>query len=154
MKQEGEILVVDDDLSVRRIITCLLEYGGYKVGAVEGGEAALRLLAQRQFDVVITDFSMPGMRGDQLVARIRQQLPTQRIIMVTAFADDHTILGLPFGSVDALLPKPFSLEELHQTLERVLTGESAAPAIPTGHQNSVQMMRRPGDAGDDFLAGL
>lgn len=123
MKPGVEILVVDDDQSVREALKHLLEYSGHTVRAVEGGKAALALLALHKFDVVITDFSMPGMRGDQLVAHIRQLLPAQRIVMITAFIEDPTVLGQPSTSVDALLFKPFSFTELNQTIERVLAEE-------------------------------
>jgi len=123
MRKGLDILVVDDEPGVRQALKCLLEHGGHKVGAVEGGVAALALLQQRTFDVVITDFSMPGMRGDQLVKRIRQLVPVQRIIMVTAFAEDYTVLGQPDLGVDALLAKPFSFKDLTLTIERVMAKE-------------------------------
>jgi CheY-like chemotaxis protein len=123
-----DILVVDDEPSVRHAIKSLLEFSGHKVGEVEGGEAALALLGRRSFDVVITDFSMPGMRGDQLVARIRKQLPHQRIIMITALVEDYLTYSQYPGSVNALIAKPFSFQELTETLERVLAGESVATA--------------------------
>ena len=121
-----DILVVDDDSSVRHAIKSLLEFNGHKVGAVEGGEAALALLGRRCFDVIITDFSMPGMRGDQLVAHIREQRPHQRIIMVTALVEDYLTHSQYPGSVNALLAKPFSFRELTETVERVLLAEDVA----------------------------
>jgi CheY-like chemotaxis protein len=118
------ILLVDDEPAVRLTIKLILEHRGHEVGAVDGGEAALALLARQRFDVVITDYSMPGMRGDQLVARIRQQLPTQPIIMATAFAEDLAAQPNQTQAVDALLQKPFSLTDLDEAIERV-TAQSA-----------------------------
>ena len=123
VRQGIQILVVEDEAVVRRAIKLLLEFDRHKVCAVESGEAALAELAQRRFDVVITDFSMPGMHGDQLVARIRQQLPDQPIIMATAFAEQYKVFGEASGPVDALLFKPFSLKELREAIERVLPYE-------------------------------
>jgi len=123
VKQGLQILVVDDEAVVRRAIKLLLEYDRHKVWAVESGEAALAELAQRRFDLVITDFSMPGMHGDQLVARIRQQTPAQPIIMATAFAEQYKVFGQAAGPVDALLLKPFSIKELREAIERVLACE-------------------------------
>lgn len=119
-----DILVVDDEPAVRHAIKSLLEFRGHKVGAVEGGEAALALLGRRSFDVIITDFSMPGMRGDQLVARIREQRPHQRIIMITALVEDYLMHSQYPGSVNALLAKPFSFKDLMETLEKVMHGEA------------------------------
>jgi CheY-like chemotaxis protein len=126
VKRGVKILVVDDEAIVRRAIKMLLEHDGHKVWPVDSGEAALAELAQRSFDLVITDFSMPGMKGDQLVARIRQLMPTQPIILATAFVEDYKIFGQAIGPVDALLFKPFSLEELREAIERVLAPEQPA----------------------------
>ena len=91
-------------------------------------------MAQRRFDIVITDFSMPGIQGDQLVARIRQMIPTQPIIMITAFVEDYKIFGSASGRVDALLNKPFAFQELREAIKLVLIQEqtdqiSDLPAI-------------------------
>lgn len=126
MKQSFQILVADDEPIVRRSLKMLLEHDGHKVLAVESGEAALAQLAQGRFDLVITDFSMPGMHGDQLVARIRAIRPDQSIIMATAFVEEYKVFGQACGRVDALLLKPFSLAELREAMERVL-----APGEPT-----------------------
>jgi len=88
MKYGTSVLVVDDEFIVRRVVMQLLNRAGYAAEAVESGEAALALLARRKFDVVITDFAMPDMPGDQLAARIRKLLPAQRIIMATAFVEE------------------------------------------------------------------
>ena len=120
MKQELQILVVDDEQTVRRAVKMILAYAGHKVWEADDGEAALRQLAERKFDIVITDFSMPGMHGDQLVARIREKLPAQPIIMITGFPNDYTTFAQPNGQADASLPKPFTLTELYDAIRRVL----------------------------------
>jgi two-component system, cell cycle response regulator CpdR len=135
-KQGAQILVVDDEAIVRRCIKMLLEHDGHRVWPVDSGEAALEQLSQRSFDLVITDFSMPGMHGDQMVARIRQMIPTQPIIMATAFVDDYQIFGQASGRVDALLLKPFSLKQLREAIEQALSSEkldrtTGLPPIPT-----------------------
>ena len=120
MKRTANILVVDDEPLVRQAIAKLLQHCGHQVEAVETGEAALARLARHTFDIVITDFSMPEMQGDELVAQIRQVLPAQLIIMSTAFAEEYEVFGQPARHVDALLLKPFSIDELNKTIERLL----------------------------------
>ena len=130
MKNRLQILVVDDEPTVRQAIKQLLKHVGYEVEAVEGGEAALDLMQQRVFDVVITDFSMPGMYGDQLAARIRQQSPGQPIIMVTAYAQEFKVFGQPYANVDALILKPFTLQELDEAIKQVVRQpQTREPAI-------------------------
>jgi len=98
----------------------LLEHDGHEVCLADSGEAALEILAQRKFELVITDFSMPGMHGDQLVVRIRQLIPNQPIIMASAFVEEYKIFGEASGQVDALLLKPFGMKELRAAIEQVL----------------------------------
>lgn len=119
-------MVVDDEAMVREAMKQLLEHCGHEVEQAEGGEAALAWLTQRDFDVVITDFSMPGMHGDQLVARIREQWPRQRVVMASGFVDEYKVFGQPLAHVDALLLKPFTFQELQDTVERVLAAEPPA----------------------------
>jgi len=123
MNKGLEILVVDDEALVGETIKLLLDHEEHKVCHVESGEAALAELAQRKFDLVITDFLMPGMQGDELVASIRQLAPAQPIIMVTAFINEFKVFGQSSGKPDAILLKPFSLTELRDAIHRVLTRE-------------------------------
>jgi CheY-like chemotaxis protein len=140
-----KILIVDDEPMVREAMRQMLEHCGHEVEQVENGEAALAQLARREFDVVITDFSMPGMHGDQLVARIRERLPQQRIIMASGFVDEYRVFGQPGAHVDALLLKPFTFQELLDTLESVLAG-----AGPEGSAVLPQPPLVPRPAADDL----
>ena len=125
-------MVVDDEPLVRQSFERMLKYAGHSVVAVDNGEAALALLAERKFDAVMTDFSMPGMQGDQLVARIRQMLPHQPIIMATAFAKQYKVFGQPGSNVDVLLLKPFSFQELKDAISHVLiAGQPGRPEATT-----------------------
>jgi DNA-binding response OmpR family regulator len=120
VRKRIQILVVDDEEMVRRSMKMLLEHDGHEVCLADSGEAALEILAQRKFELVITDFSMPGMHGDQLVVRIRQLIPNQPIIMASAFVEEYKIFGEASGQVDALLLKPFGMKELRAAIEQVL----------------------------------
>lgn len=119
-KNGYEILVVDDESSVCKAIKLLLEFDGHKVETVESGEAALELFEKKSYDVVITDYSMWGMKGDQLASIIKQKKPAQPIIMATAFAADFNTPGRPSVLVDFIIHKPFSLTELRDAIAIVL----------------------------------
>jgi CheY-like chemotaxis protein len=120
MKKRLEILVVDDEAIIGESIIMLLSHEGHKVCHVGSGEAALAKLAECKFDLVITDFLMPGMQGDELVANIRQLAPAQRILMVTAFSKEFEEFGDSSGRPDGILLKPFSLTELNEAIDRVV----------------------------------
>ena len=114
------ILVVDDEPSVRLAYQMMLKYFGHEVEVLSAGQAALELLDSEAFDLVITDYSMPDMRGDELIARVRRRMPGQRIVMVTALAEELLISGKWTGGADCILPKPFRIDDLRTTIANVM----------------------------------
>jgi CheY-like chemotaxis protein len=121
-KSGQQILVVDDEPTVCRAIQMMLKYDGHHVQTAASGATALALFEQNQFDIVITDYLMPDMKGDQLVALIKERRPGQLIIMATAFAENFIINGRPARGVDWVLQKPFSLEQLRAAVAGVMAG--------------------------------
>jgi CheY-like chemotaxis protein len=119
-KVRYQILVVDDEPTVCKAIQMMLRYYGHDVQTANDGAGALALLESKQFDLVITDYLMPEMKGDQLVTHIKRDRPGQRIIMVTAFAEDLLSSDRANGGVDFVLSKPFSLEELRTAIAQVM----------------------------------
>jgi CheY-like chemotaxis protein len=114
------ILIVDDEPTVCKAIQMMLKYYGHQVQTAADGATALVLFEAGQFDLVITDYLMPEMKGDQLVAHIKRSRPDQRIILATAFAEDFLTDGKSSGGVDHVLTKPFSLEELRTAVDKVM----------------------------------
>ncbi len=114
------ILVVDDEPTVCKAIQMMLRHYGHDVQIATDGTAALAVFADGQFDLVITDYLMPEMKGDQLVAEIKRSRPAQRIVMITAFADDFLAYGKPTGGVNGVLNKPFSLADLRAAIAQAM----------------------------------
>src|SRR5688572_29419615 len=81
------ILVVDDERLVRSSLSMLLAFDGHQVATAADAKQALEKLSVETFDLVITDFEMPGMKGDQLAATIKTRCPQQAIIMISAYGD-------------------------------------------------------------------
>jgi CheY-like chemotaxis protein len=107
------ILVVDDETAVREAIAMLLMIDGHTVTEAGNGEEALERFKEETFDLVITDFRMPGMTGDVLAAAIKGLSPGQPMIMLTAHEAPPP--G-PANPVDAVLNKPFTLEDLRRVI--------------------------------------
>jgi CheY-like chemotaxis protein len=120
--QRLQILVVDDEPAIRSVIKMFLQYDGHGVQTVSSGEEALFLLENSKFDLIITDYSMLDMKGDELAAIIKQRLPAQPIIMISAYAEMLKGSGNPLTGVDALVSKPFLLKDLREAMARVLPG--------------------------------
>lgn len=119
--QKYHILVVDDEPSVCQAIKMMLKFKGHEVQTVNGGKAALARLEHENFDLIITDYFMQGMKGDELAAIIKQDRPDQPIIMATAYAADFQLSGRPSGGVDRVLNKPFTLLELREAIAEVMS---------------------------------
>ncbi len=113
------ILLVEDDPSVRESIKLLLSIDRHTVTEATNGHEALQLFAGSVFDLVITDYLMPDMLGDELVRNIKNVAPTQPVLMVTAYQEK---LALTPQAVDGLLGKPVSIDDLREAVTRVLTG--------------------------------
>jgi CheY-like chemotaxis protein len=111
------ILLADDQQDVRQSIKMLLAVDEHKVTEATDGAEALECFRQGRFDLVITDFLMPKMKGNELALKIKQLAPSQPILMVTAHAERLSDARNP---VDAILNKPFTLDELRQTIARLL----------------------------------
>lgn len=118
--QVRQILVVDDEPAVCDAIKMMLKFDGHEVQTANGSKAALSLLEQGKFDLIIMDYSMPGMKGDELAAVIKERLPHQPIIMITAYAEMLKSSSDPLPGVDFIISKPFSLADLREAIAGVL----------------------------------
>jgi CheY-like chemotaxis protein len=114
------ILVVDDEPAVGNTVKMLLEIDGHEVETTNSSQEALGLFESGRFDLVFTDFAMPGMNGHQLAAAIKAGAPEQPIVMVTG----HAGTLLPSPDVDLVIGKPFLLDDLREAIARVMPEES------------------------------
>jgi two-component system response regulator PilR (NtrC family) len=117
----GNVLVVDDERSMREFLAICLRREGHQVKVAESGEKALELLAQDPADVVVTDLKMPGsIDGLGLLRGIKDRNVDTEVIVVTAFATPETaIAAMKQGAYD-YLTKPFKVDEIHAVIERAL----------------------------------
>jgi len=123
MDIETKILVVDDFQFARRIcLNVLKEIGLKNITEVSSGATALSALAKDSFDLIITDFNMPGMNGLELVKKIRadEDLKLIPIIMITSEGSKGVMLEATEAGVNAFLNKPFTKDDLSEKLERLL----------------------------------
>ncbi|HEU5071679.1 MAG TPA: response regulator [Verrucomicrobiae bacterium] len=115
------ILVVDDEPYVCDALRMMLSIDGHEVTTASSARQGLDLLAQQPFDLVITDYSMPAMKGDEFASLVKARNPAQPVVMITAYAEmlsGSKTGGLP--CIDVLISKPFRLEQLRQAVARVL----------------------------------
>lgn len=120
------VLVVDDDREIRRLLTGFLKGHGYAVTAVQDGRSLLDALSTQSVDIIILDVMLPGTDGLELCRTIRAS-STVPIIMLTAKRDEtERIVGLEMGA-DDYLPKPFNPRELLARMKAVLRRAASPP---------------------------
>lgn len=116
--EDALILVVDDEGAIRYSVTKTLERVGYQVMTASSGEEALEIMAQHDFDVVVTDIRMPGISGVDLLARIKEQSPDAIVILMTGYASLGTAVeSLRLGAHDYLI-KPSTSEDIRESVSR------------------------------------
>jgi len=119
MTRRSRVLVVDDDASIRFVVSRALKDRGWDVRVVDDGVAVEDLLLMERFDLIVLDLMMPGMNGFEVLRRVRaggesgwKTPPTVRVIALSGKAGDE---GLDFAQrigADAVLSKPFEIEDL------------------------------------------
>ncbi len=120
-EREPDVLVVDDDALLHQLLVQVLEEEGCTVQAVSTGRAALDYLAQHRPRVVIVDLRLPDLDGVAFTRRYRQQPgPHAPIVLMSADAEIDQIAQE--AGINAVLSKPFDLDDLLAVLQRYTTG--------------------------------
>ena len=123
------ILVVEDEPSIREILGIYLAEDGHSIEMATDGNEALAKFVKDRFDLLLTDYSMPGMSGDRLAAIIRAMDPKIRVALLTGFGSQMP-QGAPLRlELDAIIAKPFTLESLQQGIAEAMEGRHEKPKI-------------------------
>jgi two-component system, OmpR family, KDP operon response regulator KdpE len=122
----AKILVVDDELQIRRVMRKMLAPQGYAVTDARSGEEALDMLRRGRYDLVLLDMAMPGMGGLETCRRIRAGWDVAIVILSVRDMEKDKIGALDAGA-DDYVTKPFSTQEL---LARIRAGLRRSPLAP------------------------
>lgn len=131
-QSKHRVLIVDDEPAICHSVRMILICAGYEVNTAWSSKEALALLENERHDVVVTDFNMPGMKGDELSEAIKARWPETLVVMLTGSAAQLRSAAVPLPSVDALLAKPFGIPELGPTLKQLLVSREnlESTAVP------------------------
>jgi DNA-binding response OmpR family regulator len=127
--ERARLLVADDEPAYRKLLKQTMELEGYRADLAADGAEALRLAAQRRYDLLLLDIMLPGLDGLEVCRRLRatSALP---IIMLTALtAEQEVVAGLQAGA-DDYVTKPFSIPELVARVQALLRRARMVPAPP------------------------
>ena len=124
MDKQYQILVVDDEDRIRRLLRMYLEREGYLIEEAEDGEKALQMALDKNYDLILLDLMLPGMDGLDVCAELRKKKATP-VIMLTARGEEaNRVEGFESGTDDYVV-KPFSPRELVHRVKAVLRRASA-----------------------------
>ncbi|ACL25100.1 two component transcriptional regulator, winged helix family [Chloroflexus aggregans DSM 9485] len=119
MTNQPRVLVVDDEQNIRLTLNALLSRAGYAVTTAATGEEAVELFERESFDLMLVDLQMPGMKGMEVVAKVREAGHDAIIIVLTGHGSlDSAIEGIRYGIFDYLL----KTSDPNQILARVAAG--------------------------------
>jgi len=113
------VLVVDDDPSIRLLCRVNLQLDGHEVHEAGTIAEARAAIVEHRLDVVILDIHVAGGDGRDLLAELRASLPELPVALLTGTADPDDLVR---AGADALIPKPFTIDELRDTVRRLASG--------------------------------
>jgi len=117
--ERARVLIVEDEGSMREVLSMLLAGEGYSVVAAENGARGLELIEKDIFDLVITDIKMPGASGFDILKKAQEVSPETPVIMITAFGTvESAIEAMKLGAYD-YINKPFKIDEI-----RIIVGNA------------------------------
>jgi len=122
-ERQERILIVDDELGVREVLTEILREFGFTVDDAENGQNALRCLEKESYGIVFTDLDLPGMNGLELTSEIKARYPETKVLLFTGWRVTNEDEKLRQAGVDRVLPKPIIMDEIRTALSE-LTGKT------------------------------
>lgn len=126
MGERARILVIDDDESIRKTITSILEEKGYTVDAAENGKEAIRKSKAAFYNLALIDIRLPDMEGTKLLTAMRETVPKMVKIIVTGYPSLHNAVEAVNKGADAYVLKPFNVEKTLKTIEEQLEKQKGA----------------------------
>jgi len=114
---KGKLLVIDDELSMREVLSIMLTKENYEVLSAADGEEGIRLVREAQPRVVLVDIRLPGINGLQVLSEIRRMDPQIPVIMVTAISDLKVAREAEKKGAFGYIVKPFTFWEIKSVIQ-------------------------------------
>jgi DNA-binding NtrC family response regulator len=120
------ILVVDDEISIRKTLAAILEEEGYTVDTAENAKEAIEKSNSRFYNLALVDIRLPDMEGTKLLAAMKETTPKMVKIIVTGYPSLENAVEAVNNRADAYVFKPVDAEKLHKTIKELLQRQQEA----------------------------
>lgn len=118
----AHLLLIDDDPGVLDVLSEMLSTAGHTVVATPNAKKAMNLIQDNEFELVITDLFMPGIKGWDVADKVKRKHPCTPVILITGCTVTYEGDDLASRGVDLLLSKPITLKRLTRSIERLIPG--------------------------------
>ncbi len=140
MESAGKIIVVDDEARICHAVKKILRKNDYEVISANSADEALEKMAKDSFSLLISDIVMPGKNGLELLKMVKSNWPLTKAVMMTAYAStDTAVKAIRLGALD-YVPKPFSPDELRDTVQKALSGELMEAMVDETERDAINPM--------------
>ena len=119
-----KILLVDDDEWIRDSLSLFFEAEGCNLLTFETAEEAMEAVKQQAYDIVISDYKLPGINGLEFLKRVKEKQPNAFEILITAYANCEIVKEADEIGVKDIIPKPFTSEDVETSLARIFENSS------------------------------
>jgi len=114
------LLIVEDEDTLCQSLQRVFQREGYEVDIADSAESAFELLKEKSYDLIITDIILPGISGIELLARYRKANPSQKVMIITAYASFETAVeAIKAGACD-FITKPLMHDEMKRVVRKAL----------------------------------
>ena len=120
MGKPARILIVDDDESIREVLTSILTDEGYIVDAVDTGEKAIKATHKEFYNLALIDIRLPVMEGTKLLTELKDTVPKMRKIIITGYPTLQNAIEAVNRGADAYIVKPINMDEALKTIREQL----------------------------------
>ena len=131
--KDKKILLVDDDEWIRDSLTLYFDTEGWHILAVETAEEGLELLKQEDWDIILTDYKLPGIDGLTFSKKIQEIRPDAIKILITAYKDKEVVSESVGAGIQDLIDKPFTIKTIEESLSRLIQRNEKQIQKSTSH---------------------
>lgn len=127
MPSDREILIVDDDDAIRRLVATVLQRNGYHCEEARNGEEAIEKLDETEYSAIVLDLMMPVKNGYEVIQYLNDRKITHECVVVMTAAGTRGTKDLHSPLIHSILFKPFDLEDIINAVDRCVATRSPAP---------------------------